>query len=73
MASDKNGKPLQVGDQVIIRATVRSVAAGDHRYNIGVDTDEVLYPETIKVGIHLNGKQVEKVRKTQLMPAPTDQ
>jgi hypothetical protein len=59
MARDYNDNELNVGDPVIIRGTVRAVMPGDNRYNILVDTDEFLFPETIKSAFHLNGKQVE--------------
>ena len=70
MPLDKNGRELQVGDKVVIHATVRSIAPGLDRYNIGVDTDEFLFPETIKVGFHLNSKQVEKFEAPAVQASP---
>jgi hypothetical protein len=69
MPQDKNGNPLAVGDKVLIRATIRSMVHADVRANISVDTDEELAPD-FKVGIVLNGKQVELAVEAPKPPRP---
>ncbi len=60
MPHDKNENHLQPGDQVIIRATVTAVHAGDEYCNVSLETDEPMFPGDHKTPITLNAKQLEK-------------
>lgn len=74
MPHDKNGTLLQEGDEVLVRATVRSlISTGDDYCNVTLDTVEPMYPGTEKTGISLNAKQVEKVTAAAVeeQPAPS--
>lgn len=60
MPHDKNGKALAEGDKVIVRATVKQIHAGEEYCNVGLETDEPMFPSEHKTSITLNAKQVEK-------------
>jgi len=60
MPHDKNGNQLKPGDQVIVRATVSDVHAGEEYCNVNLETDEPMFPGDHKTPITLNTKQVEK-------------
>ena len=61
MPHDKNGNILQPGDQVIVRAVVNRVDAGDEYCNVNLETEEPMYPGDYRSAIVLNTRQVEKV------------
>jgi hypothetical protein len=58
---DMNGRPLSVGDSVLVPATITVVQATDEYCNISMETDVPMYPGTHKSTIALNAKQVSKV------------
>lgn len=58
MPHSKNGKLVQVGDKVLIRATVKSVSPGDEYCNCTVEADP-MPPYEQGYSITLNTKQVE--------------
>lgn len=60
MPHDKNGNQLSPGDNVIVRATVVRVDAGEDYCNIQLETVEPMFPGEHKSAITLNAKQVEK-------------
>jgi hypothetical protein len=63
MPHDKFGQPLEVGDSVLIRATVREITSSPDFYNVKIETTEKMDP-TREAGetVWLNAKQVEKER-----------
>jgi len=60
MPHDKNGQQLSVGDDVLIRATVTNVSAGEEYCNVNLETVEPMFPGEHKTPIVLNARQVEK-------------
>lgn len=69
MPHDKNGHVLKVGDKVVIHASVTSITEGQEYCNLGVSTDEVMFPSNEKTSITLNAKQVERVPAKPPEPA----
>lgn len=65
MPHDRDGKLLEVGDKVIIHATVDTVQPSDSHCNLTVKTDELFYPGDYKSTIVLNTKQVVKQDKKE--------
>ena len=61
MPHDANGKLLQKGDEVLIRAVVQDVQAAEDYCNCTVKTKTPMPPYTEGTAITLNTKQVEKV------------
>ncbi|MEN3329015.1 MAG: hypothetical protein V7638_3822 [Acidobacteriota bacterium] len=61
MPHDKNGNTLSVGDEVLIRAVVNRVDAGEEYCNVGLETVEPMFPGDYRSGLTLNTRQVEKV------------
>lgn len=57
---DKNGKPLKVGDLVMVPCTVKHVQAGDY-CTLTLETTEIMPGNRAKTSISLNAKQVEYV------------
>lgn len=58
MPHDKNGNLLQVGDAVLIEATVTMVSTGEEYCNVTVSTVEKMFPGDYVTTITLNAKQV---------------
>lgn len=61
MPHDKNGKVLAAGDEVLIRARVEGVMAGEEYCNVQVRTLEPMPPYEEGDLLTLNTRQVEKV------------
>lgn len=61
MPHDKNGKLLQIGDEVTVRAKVTSVNAGAEYCNVGLETVEPMHPTANTTALSLNAAQVEKL------------
>lgn len=57
---DKNGRPLSVGDVVLVECKVTTCHAGTDFCNLTVETVEPMYPGTNRTTITLNAKQVTK-------------
>lgn len=66
MPHDKNGQPLNVGDEVLIRARVEQIFPGATTCNAQFRTVEKMTPES-RAGdlLTLNCNQVEKAASTQ--------
>lgn len=60
MPHDARGKLLEVGDEVLIRATVKEVHQGEEYCNVSLETATAMYPGEHRSVLVLNGKQVEK-------------
>lgn len=61
---DKYGHPLQLGDDVLIHATVSECHTGTEEYcNITVKAVEPMFPGEDHTTINLNAKQVMKAKK----------
>jgi hypothetical protein len=60
MPQDHNGKELQVGDKVMVPATVIDVHPGQEYYNIRVELDHIGPGYDEKSLQDLNSRQVEK-------------
>lgn len=57
---DRNGKPLAVGDKVIITGTVKARYSSDNEYcNVTIETEVPMAGNAYS--ITLNAKQTEKV------------
>jgi hypothetical protein len=61
MPHDLNDKLLMEGDEVVIRAKVKSVTPDAQYCNVTVETAHPMPPYTTPTTIVLNTKQVEKV------------
>lgn len=61
MPHDKNGRELQVGDEVTVRARVTQIHAGEDYCNVNLETVEPMTPGDQKSAMTLNTKQCEKV------------
>lgn len=59
MPHDCEGSKIKVGDQVILRATVKSVQEGDEFCNLTVDTLIPMHPTDQPTTITLNTRQVQ--------------
>ncbi len=62
---DRNGKALQVGDEVVVRGKITNLGtAGDH-CNCTMEFDEPMpaYPDQKQILSALNTKMVERVEK----------
>ena len=61
MPHDKNGQLLELGDEVLIRATVKQIWPGADTCNMQVETTEKMLPShETGSSITLNANQVEK-------------
>lgn len=60
MPHDRKGILLNVGDHVVIEATVTEVQPGEEYCNVSVKTVEPMYPGDNKSTITLNAKQVTR-------------
>lgn len=61
MPHDKNGQALEVGDEVLIRATVKQIWPAAETCNLQVETTEKMLPDHVEgSSITLNANQVEK-------------
>jgi hypothetical protein len=60
MPHDKNGKALQVGDAVIVRAVVAQVCESPDYCNVTLKTVEPMHPGDLRSSLVLNTRQVEK-------------
>ena len=59
MPHDKFGQELKLGDDVIVRGVVTNITQSDGYCNIGVETEELMYPSNEKTMLWLNSQQVE--------------
>ena len=55
----KHGQVVNVGDEVVIRAAVKSVTTGEEYCNLTVETVEPMYPGDYKSSITINARQAE--------------
>jgi hypothetical protein len=61
MPNDLKGNLIQSGDEVIVRAKVTQVQAGEEMCNCTLQTIEPMFPSDRPTTFVLNTKQVEKV------------
>lgn len=59
MPNDQYGRPVKVGDSVIIRGTVETVDENPNYINCTVKLDEPMPPSGAEVKVQLNSAQVE--------------
>lgn len=59
---DKYGQPIEVGDVVLIPATVKSLTGSADYCNVEVETTEPNFPGESKGTFHLNTKQCLKTK-----------
>jgi flavin reductase (DIM6/NTAB) family NADH-FMN oxidoreductase RutF len=60
MPHDRKGNLLNVGDHVIIEATVTHVHTGEEYCNLTLETIEPMYPDNSPSTLSLNAKQVTR-------------
>lgn len=60
---DKNGKPIKVGDKVVVEGVITSANGGDEYCNVtlGIGHDQEHGPHNVRGSLTLNAKQVELV------------
>lgn len=61
MPHDSKGERVQVGDEVLIRATVREVYEGEEYCNVQLETAIPMQPSGAAYQITLNAGQIERV------------
>jgi hypothetical protein len=54
---DMRGKPINVGDQVLVPCVVTSLGPGSDYCNCSLQTVEPMYPGKSKTGLTLNTRQ----------------
>jgi len=60
MPHDRKGNLLNVGDHVVIEATVTQVQTGEEYCNVTLETIEPMYPGDSRSTLSLNAKQVTR-------------
>lgn len=61
MPHDRNGLLLQVGDRVLVEATVKSIVMQEDYCNVTLETACPMPPYTVPTTLTLNAKQVAKM------------
>lgn len=57
---DRNGKPVSVGDRVLVPCVITQTGSTPDYCNVTLETEEPMYPGTSKSVVILNARQVEK-------------
>jgi hypothetical protein len=60
MPHDRDGKPLNVGDQVLVPARVKEIHMAEEFCNVSLETSQPMYPSNNRTTLTLNAKQVVK-------------
>lgn len=72
MPHDKFGQMLEVGDEILVRATVREITTGADFCNVKIETVEKMdVSRTAGETVWLNSKQVEKLVPSHLRAIPS--